>query len=357
MNAYYWSENAAMDKNSNWSSVLYDKRDARFIALNDPKLLSGQVRVKIHYTALCGTQLGEWEQNRGHDAYLPHCFGHEAVGTIIEMNVDSATNIKVGDNVVVSWIRNQGDENTIPPKFLTEESSHHNINAGICCTFINRAIVSIRNVTKISVKKITPIHSLLGCALLTAYANVVAIEQQGISKDQLIPIWGLGGIGISTAILLHAKGYRTLGIDPNAKLVRDEMSDMGLLDVFPKLNEKNHGQFTCGIVTTGSNPAILESQAALKKNSGVLIFSGNLPNGQYASIDLKPLLYGRTLIGVGERFINPQKDIPHIMELISTIKSAENILIDGIYNLRDMNKVMLGLLENGGKRRVFSLLE
>ena len=72
-----------MTKNNNWSSVLYAKRDARFIALDDPELVPGQVRIKIYYSALCGTQLGEWEQNRGKDAYLPHCFGHEAVGTVM----------------------------------------------------------------------------------------------------------------------------------------------------------------------------------------------------------------------------------------------------------------------------------
>ena len=349
-----------MSMNNNWSSVLFDKRDARFIALNDPKLLSGQVRVKIHYTALCGTQLGEWDENRGQDKYLPHCFGHEAVGTVIEIKKDVVTSINVGDNVVVSWIKNQDSENTLPPKFICAESKNSNltkdINSGICCTFTNRAIVSVGNLTKIDVEKILPIHSLLGCALLTAYANVVALEQRGISTDQPIAIWGLGGIGLCTALLLGAKGYKTLGIDPNINLGNDELSQLGLLGVLPKLNERYYEQFTCSIVTVGSNSAIVESQSALKKNSGILLVSGNLPNGQYAQIDLKPLLYGRALIGVGERFLNPQKDIPIILGLISKIKSIEQLLIDGIFDLSDMNKVMLNLSKNGGKRKVFSLI-
>ena len=47
------------------------------------KLREDQVLVKINYTGICGSQIMEFLGNRGKDNFLPHAFGHEAVGQVI----------------------------------------------------------------------------------------------------------------------------------------------------------------------------------------------------------------------------------------------------------------------------------
>ena len=47
------------------------------------KLRDDQVLVKINYTGVCGSQIMEFLGNRGKDNFLPHAFGHEAVGQVI----------------------------------------------------------------------------------------------------------------------------------------------------------------------------------------------------------------------------------------------------------------------------------
>ena len=42
----------------------------------------GQVLVKIHYSGICGSQLGEIEGVKGEDKYLPHLLGHEGSGVV-----------------------------------------------------------------------------------------------------------------------------------------------------------------------------------------------------------------------------------------------------------------------------------
>ena len=49
-------------------------------------LLSGQVLVKIFYSGICGSQLGEITGAKGKDKHLPHLLGHEAIGEVIEVN-------------------------------------------------------------------------------------------------------------------------------------------------------------------------------------------------------------------------------------------------------------------------------
>ena len=47
------------------------------------KLRDDQVLVKIKYSGICGSQIMEYLGNRGKDNYLPHAFGHEAVGHVV----------------------------------------------------------------------------------------------------------------------------------------------------------------------------------------------------------------------------------------------------------------------------------
>jgi S-(hydroxymethyl)glutathione dehydrogenase/alcohol dehydrogenase len=342
----------------NLATVLVGKRKAEIFELNDPVLSPNQVRVAVHYSALCGTQLGEWDQSRGPDPYLPHCLGHEAVGTVIETG-EVVSQVSIGDTVVVSWIRNPGDANSVPPTFFKcttgNKTKGERVNFGNCCTFIRRAVVAESNVTKICVSKILPAHSLLGCAFLTAYATLNAVRSVSLSKSETVPIWGLGGIGLCTAFLLAAEGYSVIGVDPYSNLEDDDSHALGLRQVVQSMPSESYGLFRVAIVTAGSRAAIDSAQKSLLPNGGVLFISGNLPYGQTASIDIKPLLYGRQIIGVGERLVVPSRDIPEIIELLDRDPSVYERLVSGVYPITQTNSVMSDLLATGGRRRVFSI--
>ena len=54
------------------------------IRIELPKTLEvGQVLVKIHYSGICGSQIGEIDGAKGEDKFLPHLLGHEASGTVV----------------------------------------------------------------------------------------------------------------------------------------------------------------------------------------------------------------------------------------------------------------------------------
>ena len=42
--------------------------------------------VKIFYSGICGSQLGEIIGTKGKDKYLPHLMGHEATGEVIDVH-------------------------------------------------------------------------------------------------------------------------------------------------------------------------------------------------------------------------------------------------------------------------------
>ena len=121
----------------NLAAILLGKRSVEIVGLNDPVLTDHQVRVRLHVSAICGTQLGEWNQTRGPDPYLPHCFGHEAVGRVLEIG-RSVEDLAVGDRVVVSWMKTPAKSDG-PPKFV-QASSGTVVNFGECCTFLRRGV-------------------------------------------------------------------------------------------------------------------------------------------------------------------------------------------------------------------------
>jgi D-arabinose 1-dehydrogenase-like Zn-dependent alcohol dehydrogenase len=347
-----------INEEKNLAAVLRSRKNIELLFLNDPPLSSQQVRIKIKYSALCGTQVGEWLQSRGVDDYLPHCLGHEAVGEIIEKGFD-VNGFDLGDKVVVSWIRNQPSSSAISPQYsgvsvdlnLTPET----INAGKCCTFMRRSIVPVDRITKINVCELRPYHSLLGCALLTAYANFIAMESRLINKEMRVAIWGLGGIGLATALILASNGYQLDIFEPNAELSEHERVLLRIKNHYKTFLSSRNGEYDAAVVTVGSASALEEAQMSLKQNAGKIFVSANLPYGESMLLDLKPLLYGREVIGVGERFISPVNDIPKLLSILEGFEGINNLLVEGLYPLNQVNSVIEDLHNSGGKRRVFDI--
>ena len=68
------------------------------------KLEIGQVLVKVNYSGICGSQIGEIEGVKGEDKYLPHLLGHEGSGTVLEIG-PGVNSVNVDDKVVLHWMK------------------------------------------------------------------------------------------------------------------------------------------------------------------------------------------------------------------------------------------------------------
>ncbi len=86
------------------AAILVEQRQPLEIAEIElpPDLAVGQVLVKIHYTGICGSQLGEIDGAKGPDRFLPHLLGHEASGTVVAVG-PGVRHVKPEDVVVLHW--------------------------------------------------------------------------------------------------------------------------------------------------------------------------------------------------------------------------------------------------------------
>ena len=172
-----------------------------------PELTFGQVLVKIAYTGICGSQLGEIDGKKGPDKFLPHLLGHEGSG-IVEAIGPFVTKVKPGDHVILHWRAGSGIQAPVPKYFWEDKT----VNAGWVTTFQEKSIISENRLTRISESIDMEIASLYGCAVTTGFGAVN--NDAHVTIGQSVVVFGSGAVGLCT--LLGAKlasAYPVIAID------------------------------------------------------------------------------------------------------------------------------------------------
>ena len=143
-----------------------------------PELIEGQVLIEIHYSGVCRSQLMEVRGFRGHDKWLPHLLGHEAVGVVLQTH-PSVKRCKIGDKVVLSWLKGEG----INAKPASYKLGDKTINGGHVTTFSSHSVISENRVTKIPDAMNFKQALLLGCALPTGMGVVINEAKPDLSHE------------------------------------------------------------------------------------------------------------------------------------------------------------------------------
>ena len=167
------------------------KAPLRIAELTMPETLAvGQVLVKIHFSGICGSQLGEIDGAKGEDKYLPHLLGHEASGTVVAVGA-GVKYVKPDNKVVLHWRKGAGIEGD-PPVYHWDGKR---VNAGWITTFNEYAIVAENRVTPIQDDSDLEVASLFGCAVTTSFGVVENNARVRIGES--VVVFGAGGIGLS----------------------------------------------------------------------------------------------------------------------------------------------------------------
>ena len=319
----------------------------QLLDLEIPKLKRGQVLVKIAYSAICRSQLMEIGGHRGHDKWLPHLLGHEASGVVVDVGAE-VTKVKVGDEVILTWIKSSGIESA-PPQY-----SHNGrtINAGPITTFSNYSIVSENRVVLKPDGLGMDVAVLFGCALATG-SGMVLNELRPKATDSVI-VLGLGGVGMSAVLTLLATGVKQiLAIDADCQKV-ELAASLGATAIHYKSEESvlaavsDHlpdGADFC-IEAAGSTSTIELGFSLIKARSGALLFASHPPAGQQISIDPHQLITGKKINGSWGGGIVPDVDIPELAQLFRETKVLLAPLLKNKFPLRDIN-VAIDLFNEG----------
>ncbi|MCY4425970.1 MAG: NAD(P)-dependent alcohol dehydrogenase [Halieaceae bacterium] len=303
------------------------------VDLADPR--DEELLVKIVATGICHTDLSVVSQIL--PLPLPQVLGHEGAG-IVERVGSDVKGIEPGDHVVLSFNYCGGCAPcTAQHLAYCDQYWFLNFNAGSTdgsathkdangerlggaflsqSSFATYALTHQRNTIK--VRKDAPLELLgpLGCGLTTGAGTVLNVLKPG--PETTIAIFGTGAIGMSA--LLAARNLdagRIIAVDRVESRLELAL-ELGATEVVNTAEQdlaaalEAVGGIDQGIESTGVPPVISTAADALKVR-GTLALLG-LSNVPQVTLNILPLISGKTIRGVAHGDCNPSVLIPQLVD-------------------------------------------
>jgi len=318
----------------------------------------GQVLVKVHFSGICGSQLGEIDGVKGEDKFLPHLLGHEASGVVMETG-PGVKHVKCGDTVVMHWRKGLG----IDAKPPTYQWRGNNLNAGSITTFNEYAIVSENRLTPIPSDADLEVAALFGCAVTTGFGVIVNNAKLKIGES--IVVFGAGGVGlniIQAAALVSA--YPIIAVDrfdERLKLAQTAGATH-LINSLHQDAEKTISEITqahgvdCFIDNTG-NPDIIKLGYQMTNPQGRIILVGVPSKGNDISIYSLPLHFGKSITGSHGGETEPHLDIPRYHALFRAGRIKLKDFVTNTFALDDINQAIQSMRDGTAAGRCLIAME
>jgi S-(hydroxymethyl)glutathione dehydrogenase/alcohol dehydrogenase len=307
----------------------------------------GQVLVKIHYSGICGSQLGEIDGAKGEDKFLPHLLGHEASATVMETG-PGVKHVKSGDTVVLHWRKGLGIEGA-PPSYKWRGNK---LNAGWIATFNEYAIVAENRMTAIPSDSNLEVAALFGCAVTTGFGVIENNAKVRIGES--VVVFGAGGVGLNIVQAANLVGaYPVIAVDlyDNRLALAKQMGATHLInsrtedaktEIEKIVGLSNLDQF---IDNTGQ-PAIIELGYQITKQKGKVTLVGVPKKENNINIFSLPLHFGKKLSGSQGGETIPQDDIPRYHNLFISRRIKLTELITEKIDLNNIN-IGMGRIRSG----------
>ena len=307
-----------------------------------PKLMPGQVLVKMAYSGVCRSQLMEVEGQRGEDKYLPHLLGHEGCGKVVNTAAD-VKKVSADDWVILGWIKGEGI-NANGAKYKLGDKI---INSGSVTTFSTYTVVSENRIVPLPSGLPKDISVLFGCALPTG-AGIV-LNQLKPKKDSSIAFIGIGGIGLSGLMATRAfecKNIIAVDVSDEKLTLAKEFGATHTINalnsnVLEEINKITSGVGVDYSVDAGGKVETIElAFEAVKNNGGLSIFASHPEAGKKISIDPFSLISGKNIKGSWGGASDPDKDIPILAGFYKKGMMPLERLITKKYKLDEINKAL-----------------
>ncbi|MBU2629145.1 MAG: zinc-binding dehydrogenase [Proteobacteria bacterium] len=305
-----------------------------------PKKLSvGQVLVKVFFSGICGSQIGEINGVKGEDRFLPHLLGHEGSGEVIETG-PGVRFVKQGDKVILHWRKGVGID-AVPPVYSWRGKR---LNAGFVTTFNEFAVVSENRLTKIPEGIPMDIAPLMGCAVTTGLG--VINNNAKVKIGESVVILGAGGVGLNIvqgAAMCSAYPVIAVDIHDNRLKMASKFGathlihSQGITDLPDKIREVTGPSGADVVIDNTGNTDMINLAYTLTKPDGRTILVGVPQKGDHISIYSLDLHFDKILTGSHGGETDPGRDIPRYANLYRNGKLNLDDLITDRFSLDEIN--------------------
>ena len=303
------------------------------------RLEAGQVLVKIFYSGICGSQIGEINGVKGEDKFLPHLLGHEASGKVVETGA-GVHHFSVGDPVILHWRKGMGLE-AKPPVYSWKG---RRLNAGFVTTFNEYAVVSENRLTHLPDGMPMDIAPLMGCAVTTGLG--VVNNNAKVRIGESVVVLGAGGVGLNIvqgAAMCSADPVIAVDIHENRLKMASKFGATHLInskrtgDLEREIRGVTGKDGADVVIDNTGNTDIIGLAYTLTKSDGRTILVGVPKKGDHISIYSLDLHFDKTITGSHGGETDPSKDIPRYCRLYANGKLKLDDLITDRFTLDEIN--------------------
>ena len=254
--------------------VYYGIRDIRVEEVEEIQPGKGEVKIKIKYCGICGSDLHEYL----HGLFPESPFGHEACGEIVAFG-EGVKGYAVGERVC-----------SVVPGSYTE--------------YINCPQERLLKIpTDMDWKRAAVVEPLSGAAY--------ALDRAGIKGDEKVLIAGCGTVGLMLLLGLKAMGVKTVYMTDPLEYRRKKAQELGAtlvwnpmeLKTAAKIKELTEGKGVNVAIEAVGIEATLKDCLSSVKYQGKVVVQGIFT--QRASVHMLGFVTRETTM-IGTNFINPE---------------------------------------------------
>lgn len=312
-------------------------------------LTTGQVKVKVLISGICGAQLQEIRGHKGNEKFLPHFLGHEGSGIVVETG-PGVTKVKPGDKVVMHWRVADGIEADFP-KYIVDGKQ---ISSGKITTLSEFSVVSENRLTRIPTDVANDFAALLGCCITTALG--VVNNEAKLRIGEKVAVLGCGGLGLSLIWGSRIAGASTIiGFDTNG-LKEPWVMKLGASS-FVNTSETSLGdvedKFDVVVDTTGV-PDVISVGTQMLSDRGRMVMVAQPPPGKSIEIPNASAFFGpngKVIMSTQGGGTQPKDDIPRYIEMLKIASIDYRNLISETISPLDVN-ASLDRLRSGSSGRI-----
>ncbi|MCD4722147.1 MAG: zinc-binding dehydrogenase [Desulfobacula sp.] len=302
-------------------------------------LKPGQVLVKVLYSGICGSQLGEIDGKKGEDNYLPHLLGHEGSGEVMKIG-PGVQFVKPGDPVVMHWRKGPGIDAPCP-EYLWKGKK---LNAGFVTSFNEYAIVSENRLTVLPDDFPMDIAPLFGCAVTTGLG--VVNNNAKVKIGESVVVLGAGGVGLNIiqgSAMCSAYPVVAVDIYDNRLEMASKFGATNLInsaddsEFLIKIKSLVEASGADVVIDNTGDTDMINLAYALTKPDGRTILVGVPKKNDNISIYSLDLHFGKVITGSHGGESHPDMDIPRYIKLYKNGKLLLDDLITDRYPLEEIN--------------------
>ncbi|MCT2344557.1 2,3-butanediol dehydrogenase [Niallia taxi] len=318
---------------------LYGSQDLRIEMVQEPIVSSGQVKVKVEWGGICGSDLHAYAHGQSPEPHPiskqspPITLGHEFSGTIVEVS-DDVKSHKVGERVAIEPLIYCGECYACKRGYYNQCSMVGFVGLNQDGGFAEYVVVDENMVHELPENVSFEEGALVEPTAVSFYA----VRESDLKPGDSVAIFGAGPIGLLTLLSVKAAGATKIIVVDISEERLEKAKELGATtvisglreDIVQQILELTNGGVSVAYECAGVQPTMTNAVASVKQGGQVMAIA---VFGNPVAIDMGQLLYkgANVTSRLAYRHV-----FPEVIDMISTGRLDVKGVITKKINLEDI---------------------